>query len=415
MRPLRAATILLLTLGLLVSGCGLGPDPVVRTEGAVVDALLALGDGAEGRVTASIAYDESELRAALRDDAEARALLEEELGDQDVDGLLEALAEADAALAEHALLVATGADGSARLAASWRDEVWLDLRAAAEPAPEDAATGSALVDLQARVDWAVVGELLEEPDLLGDLDEAGATLAPFLDGLPDLEGVQRVLLGLLGGELVAISGPVTPSLLEVLSAAGITARAADLVRAVGLDRRELLETALAVDGFRTQGEDTLVDVHLDLRAAAELVLERTASDDGLDPSDVADARAARAALPDRLDDVATVRLGADGVVDRVHVDVLAAAVPLARAADDAPELLVAERLIGELDATGLFVTLDVTTVGTTPTVLGDPAATATPAEVARALSAVLLRGLGAGLGPGLGGGVLDGTPGHSSG
>ena len=391
----------LLAGSLLVAGCGLGATPAVGSQDEVVDALLALGDGAEGRLTAVLAYDEGEVRDALRGDAEARALLEEELGDADVEALLEELATTRDRLADHAVLLGTGADGSGRVAAEYRGRVWVDLRASSDLGDDPA--GEERVDLQARVDWTTVSELLEEPDLLGDLDELATEVVPFLDALPETDAVQRVLLGLLGGELVAISGEVGPELLDGLaSLTGTPDRDPADLRALDLDPRQVLTTALAFDGFRTDGDDTLVDVHLELRAAAELVLARVAAAPaafGTTPEDVADAQARLADLPARLDGVALLRLDADGTVQQVRADVLDVAMQLARAVDaEDPALSAAERLAAELDATGLFVLLDVSAVGATPTVLGDPIATATPEEVVRAVGGVLFGGLAGGLG-----------------
>lgn len=410
MRPFRLLAALVL-LALVSAGCGLGADPVVTSEDEVLDALLALRDGAEGRLTAVLDLDEGEVRDVLRDDAEARALLEQEVGDGDTDDLVAALASASDRLAEHALLLSTGADGSGRIAVESRGTVWLDLRARADHQPGDDPRDGVRLDLQARVDWGVAAELFEQPDLLGDLDEAAAEVAPFLGELPETAAVERVLLGLLGGELVAISGDVGPALLEGLGAlAGAPADSAvdgSTLPDLDLDPRELAATALSFDDFRRDGDDTLVDVSLELRAVGEAVLDRLeAAPDaaGLTFEDVADARAELMELPERLTDVAVLRLGPDGALRQVRADVLDVATQLARsAAPDDPDVATVERVATQLDATGLFLVLDVTRVGDVPTVLGDPAATASPDDVVRAFSTLLFGGLR--------GGALDGLSG----
>ncbi len=394
-RPLTA----LLVVAVLAAGCGLGATPVVSTEDEVLDALLALRDGAEGRLTASLELDEDEVRGVLRDDAEARALLEDQLGGGDTEELLDDLRTARERLAEHAVLLATGADGSGRLALETNGTVWLDLRARSDLGPgDDLPTGFGL-DLQARIDWATAAEVLEQPDLLGEVDAAVAEVAPYLEGVPGTAAIQQVLLGLLAGELVAISGDVGPALLDGLGALG--GAPADptvdgtTLPELDLDPRTLAATALSFDDFRRDGDDTLVDVTLELRAAAEVILDQlaTAPDAaGLTFEDVEEARAELADLPERLTDVAVLRLGPDGTLRQVRVDVLDAAVQLARATDD-PDVAVAERVAAQLDATGLFVVLDVTGVGSTGTVLGDPSASATPDDVVRAVSALLFGGL----------------------
>lgn len=394
-RPLTA----LLVVAVLAAGCGLGATPVVSTEDEVLDALLALRDGAEGRLTASLELDEDEVRGVLRDDAEARALLEDQLGGGDTEELLDDLRTARERLAEHAVLLATGADGSGRLALETNGTVWLDLRARSDLGPGDDPTTGFGLDLQARIDWATAAEVLEQPDLLGEVDAAVAEVAPYLEGVPGTAAIQQVLLGLLAGELVAISGDVGPALLDGLGALGGAPADATVdgttLPELDLDPRTLAATALSFDDFRRDGDDTLVDVTLELRAAAEVILDQlaTAPDAaGLTFEDVEEARAELADLPERLTDVAVLRLGPDGTLRQVRVDVLDAAVQLARATDD-PDVAVAERVAAQLDATGLFVVLDVTGVGSTGTVLGDPSASATPDDVVRAVSALLFGGL----------------------
>lgn len=418
MRLLRLlAALLALATG--AAGCGFGADPVVTTPDEVLDALFALQDGAEGRLTAVLELDEGEVRDVLRDDEAARALLEEQFGDGDVDDLVAELETARERLAEHALLLATGADDSGRIAVESRGEVWLDLRARSDLQPgADPADGFQL-DLQARVDWAVLAELAEEPDLLADLDDAAAELAPFLGDLPETAAVERVLLGLLAGELVAISGDVGPALLEGLGALGGAPADAAVDRSalpeLDLDPRELAATALSFDDFRRDGDDTLVDVTFELRAAATAVLDQLAAAPdaaGMTFEDVEDVRAELDGLPERLTDVAVLRLGPDGLLRQVRTDVLDVAAQLGRAGDpDDADLATVERVAAQLDATGLFVVLDVTDVGTTPTVLGEPTATASPDDVVRAVSTLLfagLRGDGTDAGSGLDGlGALE--------
>lgn len=415
MRLLRTCCSMLV-IALVAVGCGLGADPVVSSQDEVLDALLALRDGAEGRLTAVLEVDRDEVRDVLRDDAEARALFAEELGssDGDVDDLLAAIDEARERLAEHALLLATGADGSARVAVASRGEVWLDLRAGGGPTAGTGPDDELRVDLQVRVDWAVASKVLDQPDLLGDLDEAAAQLAPFLGSLPETDAVQRVLLGLLGGELVAISGTLGPDLLDGLGAAGAPGATGDgpALPTFDLDPREALAAALSFGDFRRDGDDTLVDVSLELRAAGSLALDRLAAAPdaaGLTPQDLEEARVELAELPERLTDVAVLRLGPDGTVRQVRTDVVDIGLQLARSTDTAdPDVAVVERVAAELDATGLFVVLDVTDVGTTPTVLGTPTASATPEEVAAAFGVLLLRGLTGGLDEAA---VLDGLDG----
>ena len=116
---------------------------------------------------------------------------------------------------------------------------------------------------------------------------------------------------------------------------------------------------------------------------------------GLTFDDVAEARAQLDQLPERLLDVAVLRLGPDATLRQVRTDLPDVAVQVAQAAEpDDPELAAVGRVAGQLDATGLFAVLDVTGVGSTPTVLGDPAAAATPDEVVRAVSSLLFGGLG---------------------
>lgn len=395
----------LLAIALVAAGCGFGADPVVSSEDEVLDALLALHEGAEGRLTAVLDLDTGEVRDALRDDAEARALLEEELGDGDVDDLVAELEAARDRLAEHALLLATGADGSGRIAVESQGVVWLDLRAGSDLETGDQPGDGFRLDLQARIDWVAASEVLDEPELLTGIEDAAAELAPLLGQLPETDAVGQVVLGLLAGELVALSGEIGPSLLEGLAAlGGAPADAAvdgTTVPALDLDPRTLAATALSFDDFRRDGDDTLVDVTFELRAAAGLVLDQLAAAPdaaGMTFDDVTSAREELAELPERLTDVAVLRLGPDGTLRQVRVDVLDVVVQLARGTDVGdPDLATVERIATQLDATGLFVVLDVTGVGETATVLGDPAATATPDEVVRAVSALLFGGLTSGM------------------
>ena len=412
MRSPRLLCLALVT-ALLATGCGMFSDPSVSSEDEALDALLALRDGMEGRLTAELVHDEGELRDALRDDAEARDLLSRELdGDTDLDALLEDIDAAQATLAEHALVLGAGADGSTRVAATWRGVVWLDLRSGGGlPTGSDPADGVEL-DLQARVDWTTASELFDQPDLLGDLDAAAAEIAPFLDQLPDTAALDRVILGFLGGDLVGISGPVGPDLLEGLG--GLSGMAGDdlvegtTVPELDLDPRELLATAVTIDGFRMDGDDTVADVTFELRAVGELLLDRVAEAPdafGTTFADVDQARTDLRELPERLTDVATLRFDGDGTLTQVRTDVVDVLLQTARAAaPDDEDLAVAERLAGRLAATGLFVVLDVTDVGAVTTVLGEPSATVTPEELAAAFGAAFLGGLG-GL-EGLPGGAL---------
>lgn len=404
MRVLRPLSLAVVT-ALVATGCGLFADPVVSTEDAALDAILALRDGMEGRVTAELTVDEDEVRDALRDDTEARELLAEEFGDDgDVEGLLADLEDAQARLAEHALVVATGTDGSARLAGAWRGVVWFDLRGGTDlDAGSDLADGFRL-DLQARVDWATVATMMEQPDLLGDLDEAAAEIAPFLGEMPDTDAIEKLVLGFLGGELVGVSGLIGPELLDGLGALGGTDGSVDTgaSRELDLDPREALATALTIDGFRTDGGDTLADVTIELRAIGELLLDRIAEAPdafGMTFDEVDEARTELRAAPERLTDVATLRFDGDGVLTQVRTDVLDVMLQAARAAaPDDGDIAVVERVAAQLDATGLFVLLDVESVGETPSVLGNPAVTVSPDELTAAFGAVVLGGLTEGLG-----------------
>lgn len=405
-------TVVATVLALLATGCGQLADPVHSTPEEVLDALFALEDGAEVRATAELTLDEGELRDALRDDPEALALFEEALADgevEDVDALLADLEEAQAALADHAVLLASGADGSGRVAAEYRGTVWADLRVGADLGSdaEDAEDAEGFrFDLQLQVDWATAAEVLDQPDLLGDLDAAAAEIAPFLGGTPELEPVQRLLVAFLGGELVGIGGEVGPDLLAGLGMgqdelAGATDPGGPFdLDELELDHRELAGTAFAFDDFRRDGDATLVDVTLEVRAAAKLLLDRLAQAPdatGMSDGDLEEARADLQELPERLTDVATLRFDSTGVLQQVRVDLVDVALQLARAAEpDDDDVATVERLAGQLDASGLFLLLDVESVGTNQTVLGDPSTTVTPEQVATAFGAFFLGGLAGG-------------------
>jgi len=405
-----STTALTTVLALTGAGCGLMASPVHSTPEEVLDALFALQDGAEVRATAELMVDEDEVRDALRDDPEALELFQDAMADgeaEDVDELLADLEEAQAMLADHAVLLASGADGSARVAAEYRGTVWADLRVGTDlEADGDPAEGFRF-DLQLQVDWATAAEVFDQPDLLGDLDEAAAEIAPFLGETPDMEPIQRLLIAFLGGEFVGIGGEIGPDLLSGLGLSG-----EDLTGAtdpggmlglggfgeLDLDHRELAATALTFDGFRTDGDATLVDVTLEVRAAAELLLDELAENPGtmgMTFEDVEEARAELSELPERLVDVATLRFDGAGDLQQVRVDLVDVGLQLATAAEpEDDEVAAAARVAGQLDATGLFLVLDVEGVGI-QTVLGDPTTTVTPEQMADALGALYFGALGA--------------------
>ena len=398
---------------LVATGCAGQGDPSVSSPDEVLDALLALRDGATARVTAALELDRDEVRDVLRQDPAALELFGEAVGagdaDVDVDALVAELEAAQAALADHAVVLATGADGSTRIAAEYRSTVWADLRVRVQDGTAPAPDGGVPVDLQLQVDWATAAEVLDQPDLLGDLDEAAARIAPFLGDVPALAPVQELVVAFLGGELVGVTGAFDPA---VLGAFGLSAQeladagGAGAVRGLdglGVAPRQLAGTAFTFDGYRRDGAATVVDVTLELRAVGELVLDRLAEAPdalGLSFEDVQEARAALDDLPDRLADVATLRLDASGALEQVRVDLLDVAAQLAGGTASGDEdLATVRRVVGELDATGLFLLLDVQDVQRAESVLGDPGTTVTPEQLADAFGALVLGGLGGGLDP----------------
>lgn len=409
--PTTRTTALVAVLALAATGCGLLGSPVYSTPDEVLDALFALQDGAEVRATAELTVDEDEVRGALRDDPEALELFQDAMDGgeaEDVDALLADLEEAQAQLADHAVLLASGADGSARVAAEYRGTVWADLRVGTDLEPDAEPSEGFRFDLQLQVDWATAAEVFDQPDLLGDIDEAAAEIAPFLGDTPEVEPVQRLLVAFLAGELVGIGGEVGPDLLSGLGlgpdelAAATDPGGVLGIGGLDLDHRELAETAFTFDGFRLGGDATVVDVTLEVRAAAELLLDQFAEAPGtmgMTFEDVEEARAELDELPERLTDVATLRFDGAGALQQVRIDVVDVALQLAKAAEpEDSEVAVVERVAAQLDATGLFVVLDVegVGVGTTETVLGDPDTTVTPEQLAATFGALFLGGLGDG-------------------
>lgn len=419
---MRQLLLVMIATALVASGCGMLADPSVSSPEEVRAGLLALQDGATGRVTASLEYDEGELRRVLAGDAEARALVEElvESGEvEDTDQLLAEIADVQALLDDHALLLAGAPDGSGRIAAEYRGDVWADLRFRQEALDAEDPAAGLRFDLQAQVDWDLAAEVLEQPDLGDELATARSEAEAFFgdvgaDG-PDLGNLEQLVLSFLVGDLVAVGGEITPDLLAPF---GVTPEMfADGLGGIGglgqgeaamlgrlpldVDTDELATTALSFGDYRRDGDLTLVDVTVEVRAAAEYLLDAVAEDPaalGMTTEDVQEARAALDDVPDRLQDVAVLRFDDEGTLRGVRVDVLDIALQVARAADaDDPDLATFGRVAGDLDATGFFVDLALDGVGTTDSVLAeDPAASVTIDELVELGGALFGGALGGG-------------------
>lgn len=421
---MRRLLLVLVTTALVASGCGMLTDPSVGSADEVFTALEALRDGARGRLTASLEVDEGELRRVLAADGEARAFFRGLVDDselEDTDALLAGIEEVRTALADHAVLVEFGDDHSGRFAAEHRGQVWADLRVRQLPLDaEDPAAGISL-DLQAQVDWEAAATALERPDLPEEVDDAARGAEEFLAEmtgaeLPDLAGVRELVLGFLAGDLVAVGGEITPELTGLLGGAGgfgpgmlgpgmlgLEPAEAGALGGVplDLDPDEFARTAVSFSDYRREGGMTLVDVTLEVRAAASALLDALEDDPtvlGMTTEDLQEARASLDEVPERLRDVAVLRFDDGGTVAGLRIDVLDTVLQVAREVDaDDEDLALLERVAGDLDATGFFVDLALADVGAVETVLtGDPAVRVDVEELAELAGTLFLGGLAGG-------------------